>query len=488
MAVTGPSLPPSSATDLLAGFRTGQLSPVQATEAALHRIEQLDGPVNAFCLVDADRALDSARASERRWSRGEPTGLLDGVPVAIKDLLLTRDWPTLRGSVLVDPEQTWSEDAPVVARLREHGAVLVGKTTTPELGWKGVTDSPRTGVTGNAWDPTRTAGGSSGGSATAVALGMVPLAVGTDGGGSIRIPAGFSGIVGLKPTYGRVPLYPASPFGTLSHAGPMTRTVEDAALMMDVLTGFDSRDWSALPTPGDSHQAGLDAGVAGLRIGFSPTLGYVDVDPEVAALVRRAVGVLADLGARVEEVDPGFADPVAAFHTLWFSGAAKAIEMFERDSWAQLDPGLQEIAEIGRAASAGDYLDATAERVRLGALMGRWHQTYAVLLTPTLPLVAFGSGLEVPAGWPERRWTSWTPFSYPFNLTQQPAASVPCGLTPVGLPAGLQVVGPRHADAQVLSIAKAYQDAAGVTGADRPLDPTPWENQPARLDQSGSTR
>jgi len=454
-----------SATELLEGYRRREISPVQATEAALARIAELDGEVNAFALVDGVRAMDAARDSERRWRNSEPLGLLDGVPVAIKDLFLTRDWPTLRGSLLIDADQPWLEDAPSVARLREHGAVLVGKTTTPEFGWKGVTDSPRCGVTGSAWDPSRTSGGSSGGSASAVALGMVPLATGTDGGGSIRIPAGFSGIFGLKPTYGRIPLYPASPFGTLAHGGPMTRTVEDAALMMDVLTGFDSRDWSAMPTPHESHQAGLDRGVAGLRMAFSATLGYVDVDPEVAALVRRAVDELAGLGAEIEEVDPGFSDPVEAFNTLWYTGATKSVEQFPPESWSRLDPGLQEICEIGRQASASDYLEATAERVRLGVLMGRLHDTYDVLLTPTLPLVAFPTGREVPEGWPTPRWTSWTPFSYPFNLTQQPAASLPCGLTRAGLPAGLQVVGPRHADARVLAVCKAYQDAQGWPAA-----------------------
>ncbi|MBA3338291.1 MAG: amidase [Geodermatophilaceae bacterium] len=450
-----------TATELLERYRRRETSPVEVTEAALARIEKLDGEINAFALVDAARAMDAARDSERRWHNREPLGALDGVPVAIKDLFLTQDWPTLRGSLLIDPDQPWREDAPSVARLRENGAVLVGKTTTPEFGWKGVTDSPRCGITGNAWDPSRTAGGSSGGSASAVALGMVPLATGTDGGGSIRIPAGFSGIFGLKPTYGRIPLYPASPFGTLSHGGPMTRTVEDAALMMDVLTGFDSRDWSAMPTPHVSHQAGLDRGVAGMRMAFSASLGYVDVDPEVAVLVRRAVDVLAALGAEIEEVDPGFPDPVEAFTVLWYSGAAKSVEQFPQASWPRLDPGLQEICEQGRRVNGSDFLEATAERIRLGVVMGRLHETYDVLLTPTLPLVAFAAGHEVPDGWPSPRWTSWTPFSYPFNLTQQPAASLPCGLTSAGLPAGLQVVGPRHADTRVLAVCKAYQDAQG---------------------------
>jgi len=452
--------PVMTATEQIDRFRAGELSPVETTQAALDRIAALDQHVNSFCLVDADAALAAARAAERRWLRGEPAGLLDGVPVAIKDLLLSSGWPTLRGSQLISPDQDWSEDAPSVARLREHGAVLIGKTTTPELGWKGVTDSPRYGITRNPWDTERTCGGSSGGSAAAVALGMAALSVGTDGGGSVRIPASFCGIFALKPTYGRIPLYPATPYGTLSHAGPMARTVEDAALMMDVLTLPDGRDWSALPPPPESYLGKLDSGVAGLRIAFSPTLGHVDVDSQVRALVRRAVDALADLGAVVEEVDPGFDDPVEAFHVLWFSGAAKSVEQFPAESWSKLDPGLRDICELGRRMTALDYLEATAVRVRLGVLMGRFHDTHDVLVTPTLPIPAFPAGREAPNGSASPRWTGWTPFSYPFNLTQQPAASIPCGFTADGLPVGLQVVGPRHADARVLRVCKAYQDVS----------------------------
>jgi aspartyl-tRNA(Asn)/glutamyl-tRNA(Gln) amidotransferase subunit A len=450
----------SSATELLDRFRAGTASPVEATRAALDRIEAYDGAVNAFCHVDPDRALAAARESEARWQRGEPIGSVDGVPTSIKDLLLTKGWPTRRGSRLVDPDQAWDEDAPATARLREHGAVLLGKTTTPEFGWKGVTDSLLCGPTGNPWAPTRTAGGSSGGSAAAVGLGMGALSVGTDGGGSIRIPAGFSGIVGLKPTYGRVPMYPPSPYGTLAHHGPMARTVGDVALMMDVLTGPDVRDWSAAePRPG-SYRDGLDGGVAGLRVAFSPRLGYVDVDPEVEALVVKAVGVLAELGAVVEEVDPGFDDPVAAYHTLWFSGAAKVVLALGEQVLDRIDPGLAEAVEEGRRYGALDYLDAMAVRMDLGRRMGEFHATYDLLVTPTLPVPAFEAGVEVPEGSGMRRWTEWTPFSYPFNLTQQPAASVPCGRTEAGLPVGLHVVGPRWADALVLRACRAYEAAA----------------------------
>jgi aspartyl-tRNA(Asn)/glutamyl-tRNA(Gln) amidotransferase subunit A len=230
----------------------------------------------------------------------------------------------------------------------------------------------------------------------------------------------------------------------------------------------DSRDWSALPPPTRSYLTGIDLGVAGLRIAFSPTLGYVNLDPQVEARVRVAVEVLAELGAIVEEVDPGFDDPVDAFHVLWFSGAAKSAQQFPEESWSELDPGLRDVCEQGRRMTAMDYLDATAVRMRLGVLMGRLHETYDVLVTPTLPIPAFTAGLEAPAGSPSPRWTGWTPFTYPFNLTQQPAASVPCGFTDEGLPVGLHVVGPRHADARVLRVMQGlpgHAQSGGPTAA-----------------------
>jgi aspartyl-tRNA(Asn)/glutamyl-tRNA(Gln) amidotransferase subunit A len=445
-----------TASELAAAYRDGEISPVEATRAVLDRVRERDTEVNAFCLLDAAGALAGAEASEERWRRGEPLSAIDGVPVSIKDILLTDGWPTLRGSRTVDPAGPWTVDGPPVARVRAAGAVLFGKTTTPELGWKGVTDNPLTGVTRNPWDVTRTAGGSSGGSAAAVLLGMGPLSLGTDGGGSVRIPAGFTGTTALKPTYGRVPNHPASPYGTLAHVGPMARSAADAALLLDVISGADARDpWALAPT--GSAAAELASDVAGLRIGVSPTLGHVDVHPEVAAAFDTAARVFATLGASVEEADPGFTDPVDAFELLWFAGAAKSIEHLGPEARALMDPALVAIAEQGARATAVDYLTAMAVRNDMGTLMGAFHERYDLLLTPTLPIPAFEAGVEVPAGWPRERWTSWTPFTYPFNMTQQPAASVPCGFTADGLPVGLQIVGPRHADAAVLAAADAYQ-------------------------------
>jgi aspartyl-tRNA(Asn)/glutamyl-tRNA(Gln) amidotransferase subunit A len=347
-----------------------------------------------------------------------------------------------------------------VARLRDGGSVFLGKNTTPEFAWKGVTDSIRHGATGNPWGADLTSGGSSGGAATAVGLGMGAWSVGTDGGGSVRIPASFTGTVALKPTFGRVPIYPPSPYGTLSHAGPMTRTVTDAALMLDLITAPDSRDWAALAPPATSYLDGLEDGVEGLRIALSLTLGYGTNDPEVDAAVRAAAAVLADLGAHVEEADPHITDCVDAFHVLWFTGAAKVVEQFGEGAIDRVDPLLRKsIGEYGAAVTASEYLDANAERMDLGVRMGAFHDRYDLLLTPTMPIPAFAKGQDAPDGWPSQLWTSWTPYTYPFNMTQQPALSLPCGLTADGRPIGLQVVAARHSDALVLRAGRAYERA-----------------------------
>lgn len=446
-----------SATALLESYRRRTLSPVEVTAAILQRIETQNPRLNAFNLV-SDRALDEAKASEARWHAGQPQGLLDGVPVSIKDIILTRGWPTLRGSKSVDPKGPWDDDAPVTARLREHGAVLLGKTTTPEFGWKGVTDSPLTGITRNPWNPEKTPGGSSGGAASAVAAGMGPLAVGTDGGGSIRIPCSFTGLFGIKPSFGRVPAWPLSPFGTVAHVGPITRDVTDAALMLTVISQPDARDWHALPYEPRDYRARLDSGVQDLRIAFSSSLGYAKVDPEVAALARKAVDVFSELGAKVEEKHPGFDNAGAIFQTHWFSGAAALIRSIKDRK--QIDPGLLQVAALGEMISAAQLMDAQMKRGALGTHMNLFHRDFDLLVTPTVAVAAFDVGQESPDK--GNRWTDWTPFTYPFNLTGQPAASIPCGFTRAGLPVGLHIVGPRFADALVLRAARAFESVRPI--------------------------
>ncbi len=450
------------ATVLLERYRERSLSPVEATEACLARIEAHNEALNAFNLIDREGARASAAESEKRWELGVPCGRLDGVPASIKDIVWAAGWPTLRGSLTVDPDQPWDEDSPAVARLREHGAVLLGRTTTPEFGWKGVTDSPLTGITRNPWNPAKTPGGSSGGAAAAVATGMGALALGSDGGGSVRIPAGFTGIFGHKPTFGRVPAYPPSPFGTLAHLGPMTRTVSDAALMLTVLAEGDLRDGLALRPDGSDYTQGLDEGVEGLKLAFSPTLGGHPVEPEVAEGVRSAVERIKTLGAEVEVCDPEIPDCGPIFVCLWFSGAAAVLEGIDEAGRAKVDPGLLEVARMGAGYGLFDYLAAMAERDRVRSIMSRFHERYDLLLTPSLPLTAFDVGMDTPVDPHGQSWANWTPFTYPFNLTGQPAASIPCGLSPDGLPIGLQIVGPRYADALVLRAARAFETVSPI--------------------------
>jgi aspartyl-tRNA(Asn)/glutamyl-tRNA(Gln) amidotransferase subunit A len=448
------------ATALLHAYAEGKLSPVEAVEAALERVARYNPQFNAFVMVDAEGARAAAREAEARWQAGRPRGKLDGVPTSIKDLALTKDWPTLRGSKTVDPDQPWQEDAPFVARLREAGAIFIGKTTTPEMGWKGVTDSPLSGVTRNPWNPDRTPGGSSGGAAVSVATGMASLAQGTDGGGSIRIPSGFTGIFGIKPSFGRVPLYPPSPFGTVAHAGPMTRTVADAALMLTVMAEPDTRDFYALPYDGADYLANLDTGVEGKRIAFSRSLGGHPVESEIARLVAAAAWCFEDLGAEVEEADPPIADAGATFKVLWSAGAAAILDTIPKGKRKLMDPGLLAMAEAAAKITSTQYIAAERARFEMALAMARFHESYDLLVTPSLPLQAFEAGRDAPETGDGKGWTDWTPFSYPFNLTKQPAASVPCGLTADGLPAGLQIVGPAFADQSVLAAARAYEQIA----------------------------
>ena len=401
-----------TALELVELYASREVSPVEVTQACLNQIDQHNDKVNAYNFLDRDTTLAAAGRSEERWRRGTPMGLVDGVPVAIKDMFLTKGWPNRKGSTLISDEPA-KVDAPAIAALKRHGYVPLGRTTSPEFGWKGVTDSKLDGVTSNPWDPGKVSGGSSGGSASAVVLGMGPLSLGTDAGGSIRIPAAFSGLVGHKPTHGLCPMWPPSAFYPLAHVGPMTWTVADAALLMDVLAEPDPRD-ATLPASETIFLDAIDtADLTGVRIAFSPTLGYVDiVEPDVKAAVEAAANVLADLGADIVNQDPGFDDPLEAFNRLFYGGAANALRDIGPDQRKQMDPGLIEVAEWAEGLSMLDYLEASNERAALIEKTSLFHERWDLLVTPALPIEAFEAGREVPEGWPHERWPTWTPFSY----------------------------------------------------------------------------
>ncbi|HSV52900.1 MAG TPA: amidase [Burkholderiaceae bacterium] len=456
-----------TAAELLQLYRTRQASPVEVTSAVYARIDRYNPQINAFCHLDPEQAALAATQSEARWMKGAPCGPLDGVPASIKDLILTRGMPTLRGSRTVNPEQAWDVDAPATARLREAGAVILGKTATPEFGCKGETNSPRTGITRNPWDLTKTPGGSSGGAAAAIAASMGPLAVGTDGAGSVRIPASFCGNFGLKPSFGRVPAYPLSPFGSVAHLGPHTLSVTDAALMMNVLKQPDARDWTSLPFDARDYLVGLNDGIRGLKIAYSPTLGYArNVHPEVAAAVEAAVQELAGLGAHVEQVDPGFEDPLDITTGLWFLGAWTVWNTLNAQQQAVTDPDFRAEAQLGARLSALEVQQLNLRRGALGAHMRQFMERYDLLVTPTVAVPAFEAKPAGHSPMDPDAMLGWTPFSYPFNLTQQPACTIPCGMTADGLPIGLQIVGPMFNDALVLRAARAYESVRPIPRLD----------------------
>jgi aspartyl-tRNA(Asn)/glutamyl-tRNA(Gln) amidotransferase subunit A len=450
----------ASATRLIELYRKKELSPVEVAVATVQRLERYEAAVNAFVLYDPDTAMAMARASEARWRKGEPQGILDGVPVAIKDTQLTRGWPRRVGSRTIDPDQPWTEDAPSTARLRDAGAVFFGKTTTPEFGWKPLTDSPLTGVTRNPWNLERTPGGSSGGSAAAVLCGICPLAVGTDAGGSIRIPAAFSGIFGHKPNFGRVAVYPPSAFGDVAHAGPMTRSVEDAALMLDAMKGPDARDWYSLPDDGIAYRDRVREGsLKGKRVALSPTLGYHEPAQAVRAAVERAGRVFADLGATVEPADPFSESPWPIFEVLSGAGMWALLRSVAPEKIGLMDPGLVELCRSGQAITQEQYVEAIGKRVALGVALNRFFERYDLVLSPTMPIPAAyaeprGDGRPDPTN--ARDWLTYT---WAFNLTKNPSASIPCGFDG-GLPIGLMVTGPLYGDLAVLQACRAYEEAA----------------------------
>ncbi|USZ49623.1 amidase [Halomonas sp. DN3] len=452
-----PALAELGACQALEAFRKRRLTPSQVIEDCLARIARDNPRVNAFAHVAGDEALRAAEASTRRWREGTPCGPLDGIPVTIKDLTLTRGMPTRMGSRTSDPDAAVAVDAPVSGFLRQAGAIIVGKTLSPEFGWKGVTDNPLHGVARNPWNPALTPGGSSGGAGAAAALNLGMLHQGSDAGGSIRIPCSFTGTFGIKPTFGWVPQWPASAMSTLSHLGPMTRSVEDSALMMSLLAQPDARDgYLGGPCPID-WRAPPPQDLRGWRVALSLDLGYVQVAPDIRARVEQAASELEALGARVERLDPGFEDPIDTFNTLWFSGASQALSRLSPQQQALLDPGFLEIARRGADIPLAEYLDARRRRAELTACMADFHRRFDLLVTPTMPISPFEAGHNVPPGGPYREWMDWTPFTYPFNLTQQPAASLPCGLDDQGLPVGLHLVGPKFRDDRVMQAAALLQ-------------------------------
>ncbi len=447
------------ATELVTMIRAKQLSPVELTRAVLERIERVNPTLNAFCTLTADTALARARDAEAAVMRGGPLGPLHGIPYSIKDLAFTRGVRTMSGSHIF-ATRVPDVDAPFVRRLAGAGGVMLGKTTSPEFGWKALGDSPLTGITRNPWNTAMTTGGSSAGAAAAAAAGLGPLAHGSDGAGSIRIPSSFCGVYGLKPSYGRVPMWPISNNDYASHNGPMTRTVADAALMLSVMAGPDDWDKSALDAPPADYVGRLRDGVRGLRVAFSPNLDSQRVDPEVATIVAQAARAFQELGA-VEDVKCGFADSHRIIRLLWNAHEAGNYARYLPEFRSRMDPGLVASIEDGLRYSATEYVEARGEKLAYCDSVRPLFETYDLLLTPSVSVTAFEVGRLNPAHWPQHEWDwfPWAGFSYPFNFTGHPAASIPAGFTAAGMPVGLQIVGRRNADLTVLQASAAFEQA-----------------------------
>ncbi len=441
------------------GYRRQRFSPLDVCEQMLELITLWQPKLNAFQHLAPESARAAATASSERSQIGQAIGPMDGIPLTIKDTNMVAGMPTRVGSKTTSSEPS-EIDSPSVARLKEAGAIILGKTTTPEFGWKGITDSPLAGITRNPWNPDHSPGGSSGGAAAALAAGIGAIAHGTDGGGSIRIPASYCGLYGIKPSYGRVPHSPNDePFATLVSNGPIARSVTDAAIMLNELKKPDHRDWRRLPEDPRDYTIGLEDGVRGWRIAYAPELGGAEVAPEIRRSTDQAVEQLARLGAEIVEPGPVIEPLQPVFQNYWLAGFASRIRGIDAPSRELLDPRFRSLAEEGLSVDAAAVQLGEAERARLGTNFNKLFVDCDILVTPTMPSTAPTIDTAYHSNNFDR-WRDAVPFTVPFNLSGLPAASIPCGVGNTGLPIGLQIVGDQFMDHKVLRASRAFEATA----------------------------
>src|SRR5918993_2566271 len=418
-----------------------EISPVELTERALERAEATQDPLNAFFVLMPDEARAAARRAEEAVVRGDHLGLLHGLPISAKDLMAVAGQPYASGSRTMAGNVA-TVDAPAVERVKAQGAILIGKTTTSEFGCKPVGDSPLTGITRHPWDLSKTPGGSSAGAAASVAAGITPFALGTDGGGSLRIPAAFTGLVGFKAHFGRVPVWPTSATPTLAHVGSLARTVTDAALLTTAISGYDARDPFSVAGPVPDLLGAAESSLSGLRVAWSPTLGYARPISEVLEIASAAAHSLSELGAVVEEVDRVFeADPADMWMGEFYAGVGPRLRSFVETQRDLLDPAVADVLEAALAQDMRSYYETVFRRYALRDEMRRFFERYDLLLSPTLPVSSLETGRDIPADLSARSLVTWVFYTYPFNLTGQPSASVCAGIASDGMPVGLQAVG-----------------------------------------------
>ena len=449
----------ATASEIRAAIVCREVSATEVVAETLSRMETVEPVLNAFVTLMPEQAMEAARAADRLLAEGREPGPLHGVPISVKDLINVGGVRTTFGSRTM-ADNVAEADAPSVERVRAAGACVIGKTTTTEFGCKaGGGDSPLSGVTRNAWDTSKTPGGSSAGAATSVAAGVTPLALGTDGGGSIRIPASFCGVFGMKAQFGRVPVFPTSATPTLGHVAPMARSVRDAALLLDVISGFDARDPASISGPVPDYLAACDAPVDGMRVAWSPTLGYARPNQEVLEIAEGAVRAFEDFGCSVELVEEVMEDPVDMWNAEFYAGAGTRLKGALRNSRDLLDPAVAEILEDALRGTVEEYYTKVFARYELREKVRRFFESYDLLLTPTLPVPPFEGGVNVPPELPDRSIVSWVYYTYPLNLTGNPAASIPCGFTDDRLPVGLQMVTGTNRETDLLRAAAAFEAA-----------------------------
>ena len=441
--------------EISSGIAQKDFSPTELLDDVIARYERLEPELNMFAHVDFDAARVQARAAEDRIMRSERLSDLDGIPTSIKDLISVKGMPQRFGSRATTAALS-GVDAPSVERLRAAGAVILGKSTTSEFGCKAVGDSPLTGITRNPWNTDLTPGGSSCGAAAMVAAGLVPYAIGTDGGGSVRIPAALSGVFGIKAHFGRVAVFPTSATPTLAHVGPLARTVEDAAIVLSVIAGYDNRDPFTI-NGAQPDFVGATRTHRRMKVAWSPTLGYGRVDPQVASLTEQAVKRIAGIGFDVELVEHVMDDPIEMWTAEFYAGVGTRLRGIIEEQPDLLDPAVLEVLKLAIGQDMKAYYASVFARYDFREKMRALFERYDLLLTPTLPVAAFGAGLNIPPGYEDKNIVSWATFTYPFNLTGQPGASIPVGFTSAGLPVGLQAIASSHDEISIFSMAGAYE-------------------------------
>ena len=456
------------ALELRALIHNKSVSPVEVVTDTLARIEDLQPVLNPFVTITPELALDAARKVEAAIMSGGQVGPLDGLPVSIKDLIAVKGVRWTSGSrtaeSLIAPV-----DLPASERVKAAGACLVGKTTTTEFGCKPSSDSPLTGITRNPWNLNKTTGGSSAGAAASVAAGITPFALGTDGGGSIRIPSSFCGLFGIKAHFGRVPLYPVTATPTLAHVGPMARTVRDAALLLSAISGFDERDPAAVAAPVPDYLAACEQSPRGLRIAWSPTLGYAKPVPEVLETATRAVRAFEDFGCHVELVERVFDDPIDLWMAEFYAGVGTRLKTPLAERHDIIDPTVVELLRTALDQTIDGYYGRVFQRYEFRDKVRKFFESFDLLLTPTTPTPAFDIGRELPEEFGGANIVSWVAYTYPFNLCGNPAASIPCGFTQAGLPLGLHIVAQALHENDIFRAAAAFEAARPWTGRRPPL-------------------